>query len=69
MKETFITAPECPFYHWELGKDLKCELAKFRFPDKQSQNELKVYCCDIKKHKECPLYKILMSYYERRNND
>ena len=63
-KNETIATPVCPFYHWEQGRDLKCEAVKFSFSSHRSKEKLKEYCCSIKKHKECFLYKILLESYE-----
>ena len=58
--------PVCPFYLHEKRSDvLNCELAKFRFPDDESKAQIKAYCCNMDKCKECPLYQVLVSYYDR----
>jgi len=57
----------CPYYLRERSSDtLNCELCKFRFPDDESKAQIKDYCCNFDKYKECQLYKIMNAYYERK---
>ena len=59
--------PVCPFFGWVKGNKMACEGATFRFADKSCWDELKrTYCYDMDGCKQCTLYKILMSYYERK---
>ena len=59
--------PVCPYYQHEKTKDgLRCELARLYLPDAESKEEIKAYCCDMDKHKECTLYKVMNSYYDRK---
>lgn len=56
----------CPFYRNEkTSHGLKCELAAFKFPDDESKAQIKTYCCDMDKCKECTLYQVLVEYYDR----
>lgn len=57
----------CPFFMYERGTGtVRCELCKFYFPDKESKEQIKTYCCDMSKYEECTLYKIMNAYYERK---
>ncbi len=57
----------CPYYlHEKSSAVLNCELCKFRFPDAESKAQIKAYCCDFHKYKECTLYRVMDSYYERK---
>lgn len=57
----------CPYYLYEKGSNvMSCELCKFRFPDDEAKAQVKEYCCDMRKYKECQLYKVMNSYYERK---
>ena len=57
----------CPFYkHEKTSNGLKCELAVFHFPDAESKEQIKAYCCDFCKYKQCTLYQVLNDYWERK---
>lgn len=64
MRELYTTIAVCPFFNKEGTKRLWCEMAAFHFPNNACKQQIKDYCCSMSKHKECTLYKILMSYYE-----
>lgn len=56
----------CPYYKGDKVHHLYCELATFRFPDVESKGQIMQTCCSMRGHKECPLYKTLTAYYERK---
>ena len=67
---THSAYPVCPFFGCVQNNKLTCEGATFRFADKSCRDELKnTYCYDMNGCKQCTLYKILMSYYERKEGE
>lgn len=68
MKELYSTIAVCPFFNKETTRVVWCEIAAFHFPDNKCKSKVKEYCCSMTKHKECTLYKILMQYYEEKEN-
>lgn len=56
----------CPYWGRFRENKMYCELATFRFPDAESRREFSAVCCNMRGHKECPLYKTLTAYYERK---
>lgn len=66
----FDGAVVCPFYTSERdSKTMNCELARFRFPDAECKAQIKAHCCDMQLYKQCTLYKVLNSYYQRKYED
>ena len=68
MRETYTTIPVCPFFMHETNGKMRCEIAVFRFPDDLCKSKLREYCCSMSKHKECSIYKVLLSYYEEKGD-
>lgn len=62
--------PYCPFYRKDGVGKLFCEGGTIKFPDREARHEI-VYdlCASEKNHKNCPLYKMLMHYYDRKEYD
>ena len=56
----------CPFFKKDAGLKVYCEMATLRFPDVESKEQFVAACCDMRGCKECPLYKTLNAYYERK---
>lgn len=56
----------CPYYKKESGNTLYCELAKLHFPDVESKTQIKEHCCNFDKYKDCTLYEVMTSYYDRK---
>lgn len=58
--------PLCPYFIKEVGTTLYCELGKLRCPDSDAKAHIKTFCCDMQKYKQCTLYQVLSTYYERK---
>lgn len=59
--------PYCPFYNKDALDRVYCEGASIKCPDVKAKRDLlDGYCTDQKNHCNCTLYKMLMSYYDRK---
>ena len=59
--------PYCPFYHKDTFEKLYCEGATVKFPDRDARSEIvDVFCCSAANHKNCPIYKMMANYYDRK---
>jgi hypothetical protein len=59
--------PYCPFYRKDNFERLYCEGATVKFPDREARIEIvEEFCCSEVNHKNCPIYKMMVNYYDRK---
>ena len=65
------TCYNCPFFQRiREGGRINCECATIKPPDKQFQEDFaNEYCASGSGYKNCPFYKLLVEYYERKYSE
>lgn len=62
-----LNEPLCPFYGKKNPDKLYCEGATVKFPDRTAGSDwVRDRCASEYGYKNCPIYEMLMSYYEER---
>lgn len=61
------TCYNCPYFKLRTRRQISCEGAIIRLPDRQGLSDFaQAFCASAEGYKKCTFYKLLGEYYDRK---